>query len=261
MTPKDWIKIVAGMLGIFIIGMIIRTGFHVGERKVEQITHSASTLSIPMLGAPFRLHDLKLGSLKQLQVKRSAPDKVEGFDLTVRLNDSVDVEQFADCELTVTDAHQIDNKMAFACLTEADSGFSDLVQVGTILFQPSGQRHRLMLPSSVVEDLRNGPDGNQTDAVSRHDSSGNVNITINGQQVVDIPAQRCVVHQGHTAPPLQEESAGHRAPPHGTQFGHRHPGPGHRDQLPAQHALDDAAAVVAQFPDGHLTHVSHRITA
>ena len=186
MTPKDWIKIVAGMLGIFIIGMIIRTGFHVGERKVEQITHSASTLSIPMLGAPFRLHDLKLGSLKQLQVKRSAPDKVEGFDLTVRLNDSVDVEQFADCELTVTDAHQIDNKMAFACLTEADSGFSDLVQFGTILFQPSGQRHRLMLPSSVVEDLRNGPDGNQTDAVSRHDSSGNVNIKINGQQVVDI---------------------------------------------------------------------------
>lgn len=186
MTPKDWIKIVAGMLGIFIIGMIIRTGFHVGERKVEQITHSASTLSIPMLGAPFRLHDLKLGSLKQLQVKRSAPDKVEGFDLTVRLNDSVDVEQFADCELTVTDAHQIDNKMAFACLTEADSGFSDLVQFGTILFQPSGQRHRLMLPSSVVEDLRNGPDGSQGDAVSRRDSSGNVNIKINGQQVVDI---------------------------------------------------------------------------
>ena len=186
MTPKDWIKIVAGMLGIFIIGMIIRTGFHVGERKVEQITHSASTLSIPMLGAPFRLHDLTLGSLKQLQVKRRAPDKVEGFDLTVRLNDSVDVEQFTDCELTVTDAHQIDNKMAFACLTEADSGFSDLEQFGTITFLPSGQRHRLMLPSSVVEDLRNGPDGNQGDEVSRRDSNGNVNIKINGQQVVDI---------------------------------------------------------------------------
>lgn len=186
MTPKDWIKIVAGMLGIFIIGMIIRTGFHVGERKVEQITHSASTLSIPMLGAPFRLNDLKLGSLQKLQVKRNAPDKVDGFDLTVRLNDSVDVERFADCELTVTDAHQIDNKMAFACLTEADSGFSDLEQFGTITFLPSGQRHRLMLPSSVVEDLRNGSDGNQTDAVSRHDSNGNVNIKINGQQVVDI---------------------------------------------------------------------------
>lgn len=186
MTPKDWIKIVAGMLGIFIIGMIIRTGFHVGERKVEQITHSASTLSIPMLGAPFRLNDLKLGSLQKLQVKRNAPDKVDGFDLTVRLNDSVDVERFANCELTVTDAHQIDNKMAFACLTEADSGFSDLEQFGTITFLPSGQRHRLMLPSSVVEDLRNGPDGNQGDEVSRRDSNGNVNIKINGQQVVDI---------------------------------------------------------------------------
>jgi hypothetical protein len=186
MTPKDWIKIVAGMLGIFVIGMVIRKGFHLGERKVEEIAHSASTLSIPMLGAPFRIDDLKLGSLQKLQVKRNAPDKLDGFELTVRLNDSVNVERFADCELTVTDAQQIDNKMAFACLTEADSGFSDLEQFGTITFLPSGQRHRLMLPSSVVEDLRNGSDERGAKTVSRHDSSGNVNIKINGQQVVDI---------------------------------------------------------------------------
>lgn len=186
MTPKDWIKIVAGMLGIFILGMLIRTGIHAGERKVGEITHSASTLSIPMLGAPFRLNDLKLGSLKQLQVKRNAPDKIDGFELTIALNDSVDVEQFADCELTVTDAHKIDNKMGFACLTESDSGFADLVQFGTITFQPSGQRHRLMLPSSVVEDLRNGSDNPGAGSFSRHDSSGNVNIKINGQQIVDI---------------------------------------------------------------------------
>lgn len=186
MTPKDWLKIVAGMLGIFIVGMVIRMGFHVGERKVGEIAHSASTITVPMLGAPFRLNDLKLGSLQKLQVKRSAPDRIEGFELTVTLGDSVDVEQFANCELTVTDAHQIDNKMSFACLTEADSGFADLEQFGTITFRPSGQRHRLMLPSSVVEDLRNGTAGHQADLVSRADSGGNLNIKINGQQIVDI---------------------------------------------------------------------------
>ena len=186
MTPKDWIKIVAGMLGIFLVGMIVVSGVNAGKRKVGEIATTASTLSIPMLGAPFRINDLKLGSLQQLQVKRSAPDRIEGFELTITLNDSVDVERFADCELTVTDAQQIDNKMHFACLTEADSGFADLVQFGTITFKPSGQRHRLMLPSSVAEDLRNGTDGQANDTVSRRDSNGNVNIKINGEQIVDI---------------------------------------------------------------------------
>ena len=83
MTPKDWIKIVAGMLAIFIVGMILRMGFHVGERKVNEITHSASSLSIPMLGAPFRLGDLKLGSLQRLQVDRSAPNQIEAPAPTV----------------------------------------------------------------------------------------------------------------------------------------------------------------------------------
>jgi|CXWL01.1.fsa_nt_gi hypothetical protein len=186
MTPKDWIKIVVGMLGVFLVGMFVVSAVNAGKRKVGEITTTASTLSIPMLGAPFRLHDAKLGSLQKLQVERSAPDHIEAFKLTVRLADSIDVDQFAGCELTVTDAHQIDNKMGFACLTEADSGFADLVQFGTITFQPSGQVHRLMLPSSVAEDLRNGSGGNSKDGVSRHDSGGNVNIKINGQQIVDI---------------------------------------------------------------------------
>ena len=187
MTPKDWIKIVAGMLGIFILGMLIRTGIHAGERKVGEITHTASTLNIPMLGAPFRMRDLKLGSLQRLQVERSAPNQIERFNLTVRLADSVDADQFADCELTVTNAQKIDNKMGFACLTEADSGFADLVQFGTITFQPSGQTHRLMLPSSVAADLRKGGDGPQGgNVVSSSDTGGHVKVQINGRQVVDI---------------------------------------------------------------------------
>ena len=93
MTPKDWIKIVAGMLGIFLVGMIVVSGVNAGKRKVGEIATTASTLSIPMLGAPFRINDLKLGSLQQLQVKRSAPDRIEGFELTITLNDSIDVEQ------------------------------------------------------------------------------------------------------------------------------------------------------------------------
>ena len=185
MTPKDWIKIVAGMLAIFAVGMFAVSGINAGKRKVNDIAHSSSPITVPMLGVSFKMNDASLGGMKKLRVERSAPEMIESFHLTVQLDEGVDVNQFDDCELTVKDARQIDDKTTFTCLTDADPGFSDLVEFGTITFLPSGERHRLMLPMDVRDEIQQSGHGKGTQ-VTTADGNGNVSIKVNGEQIVDI---------------------------------------------------------------------------
>lgn len=198
MTPKDWIKIMLGMLAIFGVGMVVRAGIMSGKSKVEELTQGTSSISIPMLGMPFRTATGEIGSIQRLHVDRSAPKQVSGFRLAVTLNDGVDVDQFDDCEITVSNPETIDENTAFTCLTEADSGFSELVQFGTITFRPSGEVHRLMVPESVRDEIRQAgrePAAAAAVAESAGDGSfemtadsaaGRFSITVNGRQLIDI---------------------------------------------------------------------------
>jgi hypothetical protein len=190
MTPTYWIKIALGMLVVFGIGMFAVKGVNAGKAKVMDITHSSSSITLPMLGASFKMNDAALGGLEKLQIARSAPDRIQAINLTVRLNDGVDVEQFADCELTVRDASHIDKNTGFTCLTAADPGFSDLVEFGRIKFLPSGQNHRLMLPRGFRDELQQGHtealNSAGTDMAADKGDNGNVSVKINGKQVVDI---------------------------------------------------------------------------
>lgn len=198
MTPKDWFKIVLGMFAIFGVGMLVRAGIMTGKSKVEALAHGTESISIPMLGMPFRTTSGELGSIQRLYVDRSAPKRVSGFRLAVTLNDGVDVTQFADCEITVTNPETIDENTAFTCLTEADSGFEDLVQFGTITFRPSGQVHRLMVPESVRDQIRDAgrepaaaavmddASGDSTFEMTADSAAGSLSIKVNGRQLVDI---------------------------------------------------------------------------
>jgi hypothetical protein len=201
MTPKYWFKIVLGMLGIFLVGMLIQEAFTTGKSKVEALAEGTESISIPMLGMPFRTAAGDLGSIQRLHVDRSAPKQVSGFRLAVTLNDGVDVDQFDDCEITVSNPEMIDEHTAFTCLTSADSGFSDLVQFGTITFRPSGEVHRLMVPESVRDEIRQAgrepavaaaatadasgaTDG--TVEMTTDSSTGRFSLKVNGRQLIDI---------------------------------------------------------------------------
>jgi hypothetical protein len=198
MTPKDWIKIVLGMLVIFGVGMVVRAGILSGKSKVEELTQGTASISIPMLGMPFRTASGELGSIQRLHVDRSAPKLVSGFRLAVTLNAGVDVDQFDNCEVTVTNPETIDENTAFACLTEADSGFSELVEFGTITFRPSGEVHRLMVPESVRDEIQQAgrepavaaavaeSAGDSTFEVTTDSSAGRLSIKVNGRQLIDI---------------------------------------------------------------------------
>lgn len=198
MTPKDWFKIVLGMLVIFGVGMVVRAGIMTGKSKVEELAMGTSSISVPMLGMPFRTAAGELGSIQRLHVDRSAPKVVSGFRLAVTLAEGVDVDQFDDCEITVSNPESIDENTAFTCLTEADSGFSELVQFGTITFRPSGETHRLMVPQSVRDEIQQAgrepaaaaavaeSGGAGSFEMTADSSDGRLSIKVNGRQLVDI---------------------------------------------------------------------------
>lgn len=196
MTPKYWIKIVLGMCLVFAVGMLIRAGVHTGKNKVEELTEGTASISIPMFGIPFRTMAGELGAIHRLHVDRSAPARISGFRLAVTLNDGVDVDQFDHCEVTVVNPEEIDENTAFTCLTEADSGFHELVQFGTITFRPANETHRLMVPAAVRDQIRDAgrksaieaaaPGSDPAFDISTDSSAGGLSIKVNGRQIVDI---------------------------------------------------------------------------
>lgn len=192
MTPKYWIKIVAGMLGIFVVGLVIVNAVRAGVNEVESFVDSANPITVPMFGMPFRTAKGELGKIQQLRIERESPRVVDGFHLTVSLDDGVDVDQFDNCEVTVVDADNIDEHTEFTCLTAADPAFEDLVNFGTITFRPSGEVHRLMVPSAVRDEIRasfrEGDGPTDSVMVDAREGDGKVVVEINGKRIVDISA-------------------------------------------------------------------------
>lgn len=193
MTPKYWLKILLGMLAIFASGMFVAKGVEAGKSRVVGFVESTEPLTVPLLGMPFRTNRGELGRMERMRIERSSPREIEGFHLSVTLDDAVDVDQFDLCEITVSDPDTIDEHTSFDCLTQADSGYDALVQFGTITFAPSGEVHKLMIPEQQRDEIRNafGTDDPTlaSDSVQVDSSSeGSLKVEVNGKRIVDIRA-------------------------------------------------------------------------
>lgn len=192
MTPKYWIKIVLGMLGVFAIGMVIVSAVRAGKSKVDRLVDGTDAVTLPMFGVPFMLGDMKLGAMQSMRVERDAPRVVSGFHLKVRLDDPAALDTLADCQISLDDFDTIDEHSRFVCVTPADSVAQGMEQFGTITFQPSGQVHVLLAPAKVRDEMRTAlidqADRADGSTMVNVDSSrgGTVSVRINGQQVVDI---------------------------------------------------------------------------
>ncbi len=192
MTPRYWIKIVLGMLGVFVVGMLVAEAIQQGKTKVHRLVESNAAVTLPMFGVPFMLGDTKLGAMQSLRVERDAPRVVSGFHLKVRLDDPSALDTLAVCQISLDDFDSIDEHSHFICVAPADSIAQGMERFGTITFEPSGQVHTLLAPADVRHELRTAmvddaaqADGSTAVAIDSADG-GNVSVKINGQQVIDI---------------------------------------------------------------------------
>jgi hypothetical protein len=204
MTAKYWFKIILGMLAIFTGGMFVVKGLQAGKNKVETLVDSAQPITVPLMGMAFRTAKGELGTLNKMRIERSTPREISGFHLNATLNEGVDVNQFDYCEVTVSDPEHLDENTSFDCLTAANPGFDDLVEFGSITFQPSGERHRLMVPTAVRDDIQSAfredhENAGDSLAVDSADG-GHLQVKINGKPIVDIRGDSAGGHVRVTDP-------------------------------------------------------------
>jgi hypothetical protein len=175
-----WVRIALGALGIFAVGMIGVAVVRRGLAKVSDVVTGSGPLSIPLAIIPFQLNGNRLGNLQRLVLYRETPKKVSSVQLEVKLNDSLLARGLEGCRLAANldseDHHGPGvrvraggwNKGTFWCSKEgADSG---LVEYGHAVFRPGEVTVPLLLPRDLVDDLRKGDFGDDSDSTDIADS-------------------------------------------------------------------------------------------
>lgn len=150
-----WIKIAAGALGIFTVGMLGITGFRSVKGKVHHAINSTDPITIPLIGlVPFRVDNDKLGSVSRVEFLRSDPEHVAGVRVVVKLADSIGPDRLAQCQLTLDNVDNIDERTTFRCGSMAGPIPAGLEQFGTVDLKNGSGSFPLLLPTKAVADLR-----------------------------------------------------------------------------------------------------------
>lgn len=168
---RYWGKIVLGMLLIFAVGFAI---ISVG-RNVKQSIVTSKDITIP-LGSfvGFKLDGIRVGSIRQIRIRRSEPRVLAGFDVRVRLSDTAAFTRLQDCRLSVNETQHFDDRTSFLCLP-SDSGYEPFGEVTAYLSDPDQEDPTLvlplLLPSRVVAEIRragdpSAPGGDKADSIA-----------------------------------------------------------------------------------------------
>ncbi len=149
-----WIRIFAGAVGVFAIGMALITGFRAMKSKVTSTFNSTDPIPIPLIGLlPFRVDDSKLGSLSRVEFLRQDPEHLSGVRVLVKLADSVGPDRLRQCVFVVDDVERINDRTTFRC-APAGGAPAGAEEFGTVRLQGMPDSFPLFLPVKVVADLR-----------------------------------------------------------------------------------------------------------
>jgi hypothetical protein len=168
---RYWGKIILGALLIFAVGFaVISAG-----RSVKHSIVTNKDITIP-LGSfvGFKLDGIRVGSIRQIRIRRSEPRVLAGFDVRVRLTDTAAFTRLQNCRLSVNETQHFDDRTSFLCLP-SDSGYESFGEVTAYLSDPDQEDPTLvlplLLPSRVVAEIRRSgdptsPGGDKADSIA-----------------------------------------------------------------------------------------------
>jgi hypothetical protein len=179
-----WLRIFGSAFGIFVVGMLLITGFRSLRTKVTTALNSSDPIPIPLIGlVPFRLDSAKLGSLSRVEFLRADPQHISGVRVLVKLADSVAPERVSVCQVALDDVDNINEKTTFRCQAQGEVP-PGLEPFGQVVIAGSGDSFPLLLPSKAVRELRetsirldhkglhvNGPHNEVADAMAERTDS------------------------------------------------------------------------------------------
>lgn len=153
---RYWLKIALGALLVFAVGMLIWTGVRKGTQTAQMVFHSSEPITIPIKFVNFRVDGASLGTLQQLKLLRTAPESIEGVEVTVRLDSAAVAERLQQCAMRLDDFEQMNERTTFVCV-HADSvaTAAGVQQFGRVLVQGTEVSMPLLLPTNVVRDIQN----------------------------------------------------------------------------------------------------------
>ena len=153
-----WLKIIGGMLVVFVVGFGIVSAARKGKAMVHNVASDEDlTISLGSL-IPFRIDGQELGRLRSITLLRTPERKVRGVNLGIRVSDSASMERMKACRVTVRDPEHIDPSSAFMCLS-SDSGFAEFGEVRVTLRRDDDSYTHVspfLLPAATVERMRAG---------------------------------------------------------------------------------------------------------
>jgi len=161
-----WLRIGLGAFGVFAIGMLVWNLGVAGKRRVKHMVESVDPITIPLALIPFKVDGQALGTLRQVQILRSDPKKVEAVNFRVRLADSITDARLDSCVLVVGGSlKNIDAQHAFSCVAAADTVGGDLAPVGDMETQ-RGRTYVLYAKAGALDSVEIDFDNDMADSIA-----------------------------------------------------------------------------------------------
>jgi len=154
---RYWIKIAAGAILIFALGMAVWYGVRRGVGAVHVVMDTDQPISIPIKFATFRLDGVPLGKIDHIRLMRSAPKRLVAAEITVRLDSASYQERLRHCVVRLNSLDRLDENTTFVCAASGDSSVGGAFEpFGQLLVEGTDVAIPLMLPASDVRDMQRG---------------------------------------------------------------------------------------------------------
>jgi hypothetical protein len=168
-----WLRIVVGAVAIFSVGMIGVTLARQGAGRVRSVVEGTGPLSLPIAFVPFKLDGQKLGTVSKIVLQRDAPKRISSVQVQIKLGDSVLARGLAGCRLLANFEQDRGSRgdikvrvgprspSVFSCVQGKDS-VNGYQRFGDAVFEPGGVSVPLLLPDDIVNDLKEGNFGSDS---------------------------------------------------------------------------------------------------
>jgi hypothetical protein len=170
---RYWTRIAVGAVAIFCLGLMGMVAVREGKAQVRGLLSTAARgLPLRLANMGFRLHGRQIGEITGIEVQRQSAADVGSVALKVRLRRLAETPMLTDCLLTADDLDRWKRRHGFRCASPSEMG-ADLVEVGTVSFEPGEIVRPLYLPGQVIERWRlSGVDNLQASLLT--DATGGV---------------------------------------------------------------------------------------
>ncbi|HEX3927004.1 MAG TPA: hypothetical protein VHW65_03335 [Gemmatimonadales bacterium] len=216
MNRKYWLKVLAGVVGIFVLGLLVMRGVRAGVQHAK--TSIASTVGT-MTSKPglfdvgFRVDGDSLGTVRRLQLLRSTPRRTDSAVMTVQLQDAALMSRVSGCHLALESTHHFNRSTSFTCADVDDSASMQLVRFGHVVVDPGHVEVPLFVPREQLASFQHENPGvsnvGDTGDVDIQSQSGHFSVNVNGHEVVSIEGDSAsgsgsvVVRDSHGVPIIE----------------------------------------------------------